>query len=77
MQSQGSANRREAHNTENSVSGVRDRLRQDEDQPTKGEGGNDQTGISVGTAAKVNLNTRPHSIDRKVDSDNAGSSALS
>ena len=28
--------------------------------------------MSVGTAAKVNLNT--HSIDRKVDSDNTGSS---
>ena len=61
-------------NTENSVFGVRDRLSQDEDQPTKGEGGKDQTGMSVGTAAKVSLNTRPHSIDRKVDSDNAGSS---
>ena len=40
----------------------------------QGEGGKDQRGMSVGTATKVNLHTRPHSIDRKVDSDNARSS---
>ena len=61
-------------NAENSVSGLRDRISQDEDQPTKGEVGKDQRRMSVGTATKVNLHTRPHSIDRKVDSDNASSS---
>ena len=64
-------------NTENSVSGVQDRLSQDDDQPTRREGCKDQTGMSVGPAAKVILITRPLLINRKVDSDNAGSSTCS
>ena len=50
------------------------RLSQDDDQSTRGEGCKDQTGMSVGPAAKVNLITRPLPINRKVDNDNADSS---